>query len=63
MKLGNSGIFLCPAVTLDVNLLGLRRGGEVRGAVRIPYLELSPQHHPDFFEIGQGFFCGGLFSY
>lgn len=62
MKLGNSGIFICPAVTLDLCLLGLRKGGEVLGAERIPDLELSLQHHPDFSEIGQVFFVWVYFQ-
>lgn len=44
MKLRDSGIFICPAITLDLHLLGLRRGGEVLGAERILYLELTLQN-------------------
>lgn len=51
VKSGNSWIFICLAIILDLHLLGLR--GEVLGAKRILYLELSLLYHPDFSEIRQ----------
>lgn len=50
-EVGEFRNFICLAIILDLHLLGLR--GELLGAKRILYLELSLLYHPDFSEIRQ----------